>query len=160
MNAVDMFLDHTCPNDRVPLNVSKLRDPCYLLLSIYSATHGSSVQTNTSCTSKVVKLLPVSTSTRITGCCCLCPAETMGEAGLQLFLDAGCMVDNNVVNSLIKEVLLEKITSMAGEQTSRDRPQYHGSHDRHVTSDEETGSEVSQPTHVNLFTLVQWPTSS
>ena len=81
----------------------------------------------------------------------------MGEAGLQLFLDAGCMVDNNVVNSLIKEVLLEKITSMAGEQTSHDRPQYHGSHDRHVTSDEEAGSEVSQPGHSHLFTLVQWP---
>ena len=73
-----------------------------------------------------------------------CPAETMGEAGLQLFLDAGCVVDNDVVNSLIKEVLLEKITSMTGESTTRDRPptRDQASDDRLTASYDEAVSQV------------------
>ena len=73
-----------------------------------------------------------------------CPAETMGEAGLQLFLDAGCAVDNDVVNSLIKEVLLEKITSMTGEATARERPQTRdgASDDRLTASYDEAVSQV------------------
>ena len=73
-----------------------------------------------------------------------CAAETMGEAGLQLFLDAGCIVDNDVVNSLIKEVLLEKITSMTGESTTRDRPPTRdgASDDRLTASYDQSVSQV------------------
>ena len=37
-----------------------------------------------------------------------------------MFVDAGQEVDENLVNALIKEVLEERIKSMAGQRTSRD----------------------------------------
>ena len=38
---------------------------------------------------------------------------------MQVFIDAGQEVDEELVNALIKEVLEERIASMAGQRTSR-----------------------------------------
>jgi hypothetical protein len=46
-------------------------------------------------------------------------AETLGHDGFQLFVDAGQPVDDKLVNALLKEVILEKISSVVGQRTSR-----------------------------------------
>ena len=46
-------------------------------------------------------------------------AEALGQEGLQVFIDAGVEVDENLVNALIKEVVEERITSMVGQRTAR-----------------------------------------
>ncbi|KAJ8308317.1 hypothetical protein KUTeg_013191 [Tegillarca granosa] len=42
--------------------------------------------------------------------------DSIGRAGLQIFVDAGQPVDNNLVNALIREVLIEKVSSMLGQR--------------------------------------------
>ena len=46
-------------------------------------------------------------------------AEALGQEGLQVFIDAGADVDENLVNALIKEVLEERIQNMIGQRTAR-----------------------------------------
>ncbi len=47
---------------------------------------------------------------------CVCFTETIGQAGLQLFIDTGVPVDDTLVNDLVKEVILEKVHGMMGQQ--------------------------------------------
>ncbi|XP_038047014.1 TALPID3 protein-like [Patiria miniata] len=47
--------------------------------------------------------------------------ETIGPAGLQLFVDAGQAVDHTLVSALVREVLEEKVTAAVG-QHDRDIP--------------------------------------
>lgn len=47
-------------------------------------------------------------------------AEAVGQDGLQLFVDAGVQLDEALVKGLIKEVLLEKTSSMLSEQQPTD----------------------------------------
>ena len=49
-----------------------------------------------------------------------CTADAVGQSGLQLFVDAGAPVDETLVHSLIKQVILEKITSSLGQVTAQD----------------------------------------
>jgi Hedgehog signalling target len=42
--------------------------------------------------------------------------DTIGQHGVQLFVDAGRPVDDTLVTALIREVLAEKINSMLGER--------------------------------------------
>lgn len=42
--------------------------------------------------------------------------DSIGHRGMQLFIDAGCPVDNTLVNRLIDEVLQEKVRSMLGQR--------------------------------------------
>ena len=43
--------------------------------------------------------------------------EALGHNGLQLFIDAGQPVDMSLVNSLVKECVLEKVFSMLGKKS-------------------------------------------
>lgn len=43
-------------------------------------------------------------------------AGSIGREGLQMFIDAGVPVDDHLVNALIQDVILEKISSMVGQQ--------------------------------------------
>ena len=47
--------------------------------------------------------------------------EALGHTGLQLFIDAGQPVDSSLVNSLVKECLLEKVVSMLGQKPDDNR---------------------------------------
>ena len=47
--------------------------------------------------------------------------EALGHTGLQLFIDAGQPVDSSLVNSLVKECLLEKVVSMLGQKPDENR---------------------------------------
>ena len=42
--------------------------------------------------------------------------DSIGHRGMQLFIDAGYPVDNNLVDRLVKEVLQEKIRTMLGQR--------------------------------------------
>lgn len=42
--------------------------------------------------------------------------EALGHTGLKLFIDAGVPVDTSLVNSLVKECLLEKVVTMLGQK--------------------------------------------
>lgn len=44
--------------------------------------------------------------------------DSIGRAGMQLFVDAGQPVDSDFVNSLIREVLVEKVVTMLGQKPS------------------------------------------
>ena len=46
--------------------------------------------------------------------------DRIGRQGLQLFVDAGCAVDNDLVSQLTQQVLLEKIQSMLGQRPDQD----------------------------------------
>lgn len=46
--------------------------------------------------------------------------DRIGRHGLQLFVDAGCAVDNDLVSELTKQVLLEKIQTMLGQRPDQD----------------------------------------
>ena len=46
--------------------------------------------------------------------------DRIGRQGLQLFVDAGCAVDNDLVSQLTQQVLLEKIQSMFGQRPDQD----------------------------------------
>ena len=46
-------------------------------------------------------------------------ADMLGPSGIQLFVDAGAPVDDNLVNQLVKDVLVEKIRGMMGEHTAQ-----------------------------------------
>ena len=46
-------------------------------------------------------------------------AEVLGRDGLQLFVDAGLPVDGDLVSMLLKEVLLEKLTSLPAEAADK-----------------------------------------
>lgn len=48
--------------------------------------------------------------------------ERIGRSGLQLFVDAGCPVDNSLVRELTREVLQEKIQSMLGQRPDQEVP--------------------------------------
>ena len=48
------------------------------------------------------------------------PAEAIGREGLQMFVDAGLPVDERLVNALVKEVLLEKMSTLTGQYTATD----------------------------------------
>ena len=47
-------------------------------------------------------------------------ADAVGQKGLQLFIDAGVPIDAEMVNALMKEVIMEKIASTLGQMTSQD----------------------------------------
>ena len=47
--------------------------------------------------------------------------EALGHTGLKLFIDAGQPVDSSLVNSLVKECLLEKVVSMLGQKPDENR---------------------------------------
>lgn len=47
--------------------------------------------------------------------------DTIGQHGVQLFVDAGRPVDDSLVTALIREVLAEKIAAMLGEKLELDR---------------------------------------
>lgn len=42
--------------------------------------------------------------------------DAIGQDGLQLFIDAGRPVDPDLVNALVREVLMEKLTTMIGQK--------------------------------------------
>ena len=46
--------------------------------------------------------------------------DQIGRAGLQLFVDAGVPVDNNLVRELTREVLLEKVRTMLGQRPDQE----------------------------------------
>ena len=46
--------------------------------------------------------------------------DRIGHRGLQLFVDAGCPVDNNLVRELTREVLLEKLQTMLGQRPDQE----------------------------------------
>ncbi|XP_074662828.1 uncharacterized protein LOC141915258 [Tubulanus polymorphus] len=45
-------------------------------------------------------------------------AGAMGQAGLQLFIDCGDSVDEDLIRDLVKEVLMEKISTALGDRTA------------------------------------------
>lgn len=47
-------------------------------------------------------------------------AQTIGREGLQLFVDAGQAVSNQLVNALVREVIAEKVSSMLGRRGDND----------------------------------------
>lgn len=44
--------------------------------------------------------------------------DSIGRAGMQLFVDAGQVVDSDLVNGLIREVLVEKVVTLLGQRPS------------------------------------------
>ena len=46
--------------------------------------------------------------------------DTIGQKGLQLFIDVGQPVNNNLVNALVREVIAEKVGSMLGRRREAD----------------------------------------
>ena len=46
--------------------------------------------------------------------------DTLGQRGLQLFVDAGQPVNSNLVNALVREVIAEKVGSMLGRRKEVD----------------------------------------
>lgn len=44
--------------------------------------------------------------------------DSIGRAGMQLFVDAGQAVDSDLVNGLIREVLVEKVVTLLGQRPS------------------------------------------
>lgn len=53
--------------------------------------------------------------------------DTIGHRGMQLFVDAGCPVDNSLVNRLVEECLQEKVRTMLGQRPdSEDQTQFRG----------------------------------
>ncbi|XP_076442428.1 uncharacterized protein LOC143281225 isoform X2 [Babylonia areolata] len=46
--------------------------------------------------------------------------DTIGQRGLQLFVDAGQPVNNTLVNALVREVIAEKVGGMLGRRQERD----------------------------------------
>ena len=61
--------------------------------------------------------------------------DSIGHRGMQLFVDLGYPVDNTLVNSLVKEVLQEKVRGMLGERPGQpDRPR-----DQGVTAGQQPG---------------------
>ena len=59
---------------------------------------------------------------------CLCDwsVDAIGQAGVQLFVDAGRPVDSTLVTALVREVLAEKISAMFAEKLERERaPRQH-----------------------------------
>ena len=47
---------------------------------------------------------------------CFPVLDTIGQIGLQLFVNAGQPVDNSLVNALVKEVISEKVLNMLGQR--------------------------------------------
>ncbi|XP_022081340.1 TALPID3 protein-like isoform X2 [Acanthaster planci] len=64
---------------------------------------------------------PISPDTSVTSSASDSIVETIGPAGLQLFVDAGQAVDHTLVSALVREVLEEKVTTALG-QHDRDVP--------------------------------------
>lgn len=50
--------------------------------------------------------------------CTLIVMDSIGRAGMQLFVDAGQAVDSDLVNGLIREVLVEKVVTLLGQRPS------------------------------------------
>ena len=46
--------------------------------------------------------------------------DTIGQKGLQLFIDAGQPVNNNLVNAIVREVIAEKVGSLLGRRREAD----------------------------------------
>ena len=46
--------------------------------------------------------------------------DTIGQKGLQLFIDAGQPVNNNLVSALVREVIAEKVGSLLGRRKEAD----------------------------------------
>lgn len=46
--------------------------------------------------------------------------DSIGRAGMQLFVDAGQPVDSDLVNNLIRQVLVEKVVTMLGQRPSEE----------------------------------------
>jgi len=47
--------------------------------------------------------------------------DALGQSGVQLFVDAGRPVDNELVTALVREVLAEKISAMFAERLELER---------------------------------------
>ncbi|XP_064621520.1 TALPID3 protein-like [Lineus longissimus] len=98
-------------------------------------------------------------------------AETIGQGGLQLFVDAGAPVDEILVNDLVREVLLEKIAAMTGRRTADQdeqakrpqpkprHPRPHPSSSEHEEYDEDVDQYVYHP-HTDIPTPEPTPRPS
>ena len=53
-------------------------------------------------------------------CRVLTVMDSIGRAGMQLFVDAGQPVDSDLVNNLIRQVLVEKVVTLLGQRPSEE----------------------------------------
>ena len=75
--------------------------------------------------------------------------DRIGRQGLQLFVDAGCPVDNDLVSELTKQVLLEKIQTMLGQRPEQDIPQLSTGATTVLQQQQEEEIEEELPDQVN-----------
>jgi hypothetical protein len=79
--------------------------------------------------------------------------DTIGQHGVQMFVDAGRPVDDTLVTALIREVLAEKIAAMLGERAHLDRLARRQGESRQPVPVTAADSRLSPPA-VSIYTFL------